>query len=66
MRTYRRRNSLGAFGMVDAIVGILLLAIVALSVSTAFNSLSRVDRAQALRIDRLIKESDAAPYSAWY
>jgi hypothetical protein len=52
--------------MVDAIVGILLLAIVALSVSTAFNSLSRVDRAQALRIDRLIKESDAAPYSAWY
>ena len=52
--------------MVDAMVGILILAIVALSVSLAFSTLARLDRLQADRIDRLVKESDAAAHSAWY
>jgi len=52
--------------MVDALVGILILAAVALSVSLAFSTLAKLDRLQADRIDRLVKESDAAAHSAWY
>lgn len=52
--------------MVDALVGILILAIVALSVSVSFSTLAALDRLQADRIDSLVKESDAAAHSAWY
>jgi hypothetical protein len=52
--------------MVDALVGILLLAVVALSVSTAFSTLARLDKVQADRTNRIARESDAASYSAWY
>jgi hypothetical protein len=65
-RTSRPQNRLGAYGMVDALVGILILAAVALSVSLAFSTLAKLDRLQADRIDRLVKESDAAAHSAWY
>ena len=66
MRTYRRQNRLRAFGMIDALVGILILAAVALSVSASFSTLATLDRLQADRIDRLVKESDAVAHSAWY
>ena len=52
--------------MVDALVGILILAVVALSVSAAFSTLARLTRLQADRIDRLLEESDAAAHCAWY
>jgi hypothetical protein len=52
--------------MVDALVGILILAAVALSVSASFSTLARLDRVQSERIDRLVKEADAAPRLAWY
>ena len=52
--------------MVDALVGILILAIVAMSVSIAFSTLSHLDRLQADRIEALLKESDAANQSVWY
>ena len=59
-------SRLRAYGMVDALVGILILAVVALSVSGAFSTLARLTRLQADRIDRLLEESDAAAHSAWY
>jgi hypothetical protein len=52
--------------MIDALVGILILAAVALSVSASFSTLATLDRLQADRIDRLVKESDAVAHSAWY
>jgi hypothetical protein len=66
MRTSPRRNRLGAYGMVDAFVGILVLAALALSVAASFGALARLDRLQADRIDRLVEESDALAHSAWY
>ncbi len=57
---------LSAYGMVDALVGILILAVVALSVSAAFSALARLTRLQADRIDRLLQQSDAAAHAAWY
>jgi hypothetical protein len=57
---------MAAFGMVDAVVGILLLAVVALSVSTAFSTLGRLDRIQDARIDRITHEADALAHSAWF
>jgi hypothetical protein len=65
-RTSQLPNRLRAYGMVDALVGILILATVALSVALAFSTLVKLDRLQADRIDRLVKESDAAAHSAWY
>jgi len=52
--------------MIDALVGILILAIVALSVSVCFSTLARLGQMQADRIDHLLKESDAAARSVWY
>jgi hypothetical protein len=52
--------------MVDALIGILILAAVALSVSLSFSTLARLDRLQSDRVDRLVHESDAAPHSIWY
>jgi hypothetical protein len=52
--------------MVDVIVGILILAAVALAVSLSFSTLAKLDRLQAERIDRLVRESDAASRSPWY
>jgi hypothetical protein len=52
--------------MVDAFVGLLILAVVALSVSSAFSTLARLDKVQAERIDRIVKESDASPHESWY
>jgi len=66
MRTSRLPSRLGAYGMVDALVGILILAVIALSVSASFATLARLDRLEADRIDRITKESDAVAYSAWY
>lgn len=66
MPTSPPRNRPRAYGMVDALVGILILAAVALCVSLAFSTLARLDRLQADRIDRLVKETDAAQHSAWY
>jgi hypothetical protein len=66
MRTYRLPNKLAAYGMVDALVGILILAVIALSVSASFGTLARLDRLEADRIDRLTEESDAVAYYAWY
>jgi hypothetical protein len=66
MRTYRLPNRLDVYGMVDALVGILILAVVALSVSVSFGTLARLDRLEADRIDRLTEESDAVAHYAWY
>lgn len=52
--------------MVDALVGILILAAVALAVSASFSTLANLDRIQADRIDRFVKESDALARSAWF
>jgi len=52
--------------MVDALVGILILAAVTMSVSASFATIARLDRLQADRIDRLLSESDAAPHASWY
>ena len=52
--------------MVDAIVGIVILGLVAGSVAGAFSTLSRLDLLQEKRIDQLVKESDAATRSDWY
>ncbi len=65
-RTSPLQNRLRAFGMVDALVGILILAVVALSVSVAFSTLAKLDRLQADRIERFVKDSDAAAHSTWY
>jgi len=66
MRLFRRHDRLPAFGMVDALVGILILAAVAMSISVSFSTLVRLDQLQSDRIDRLLRESDASPHSAWY
>ena len=66
MRRFRRRGRLPAFGMVDALVGILILAAVAMSIAASFSTLARLDQLQSDRIERLLKESDASPHSAWY
>jgi len=55
-----------AYGMVDAIVGILILAVVAGSVAAAFSTLARLDHLQNDRIDQMVKQSDAAAHSDWY
>jgi hypothetical protein len=52
--------------MVDALVGILILAVVVLSISLAFSTLATLDRLQAERIDHLVKEADATAHSAWF
>lgn len=52
--------------MVDALVGILVLAAVALSVAASFGTLARLDRLQYDRVEKLAKESDAIAHSAWY
>ena len=52
--------------MVDALVGLLILAVVALCVSSAFSTLARLDKVQSERIDRIVEESDAASHSSWY
>ena len=49
--------------MVDSIVGLLLLAVIALSVSAAFSTLARLEKTQSDRIDRLEAESDMALYA---
>jgi hypothetical protein len=66
MRTYRPQNRLRAYGMVDALVGILVLAALALSVAASFGMLARLDRLQSDRVEKLAKESDAIAHSAWY
>ena len=66
MRASRLHNRVRAFGMVDAVVGILILAAVALAVSLAFSTLARLDKLQSDRVDRLVQESDAQPRSDWY
>jgi hypothetical protein len=52
--------------MVDAIVGILVLAVVALSVSSAFSTLAKLDKLETTRIDSLAGASDAAKRLDWY
>ena len=66
MLTCRRQNRLGAFGMVAALVGILILAAVALSVSISFSTLARLDRLQSDRIDRLVEKADAVAHALWF
>ncbi len=62
----RRQNRLPAFGMVDAIVGILILTAVASSVAAAFSTLAQLDHLEDTRINKLVKESDAAAHVDWY
>ena len=66
MPRFRRQNRLGGFGLVDSLVGILILVLVAASVAGAFTTLSRLDHLQSQRIDKLFRQSDAASHSDWY
>jgi hypothetical protein len=52
--------------MVDALVGLLILAALSLSLAQAFVALGQWDVAEALRIDRLTASLDAGSHAPWY
>ncbi|NNM66882.1 MAG: hypothetical protein HKM06_02595 [Spirochaetales bacterium] len=52
--------------MVDAFVGILILAVVSLAVAASFSTVARLDNLQSQRIDRLVQETDLASFAVWF
>lgn len=66
MPRFPRQSNLSGFGMIDSLVGILILVLIAASVAAAFTTLSRLDHLQSQRIDQLLGKSDAATHSDWY
>lgn len=65
MPPFRRQIRVRAFGMVDALVGILILAAVGVALAQAFLSIGQWDQAESLRIDRLTKALDAEAHVPW-
>jgi hypothetical protein len=66
MRPSRPPTKVRGFGMVDALVGILVLAAVSLATSQAFQAVSLWDHSESARIDNLTKALDAEPHAAWF
>ena len=66
MQTFHRPIRLQGFGMVDALVGILILATISLSVSASFSTLAQLDNLQSNRIDHLVQETDLGSFSIWF
>jgi len=64
MPTVRRRNRAAAFGLVDAMVGLLVLLLLAVGFSFTFQSLLGLSRQQADRVKVLWEASDAHPWEA--
>jgi hypothetical protein len=58
MRTFHRPNRLSAFGLVDAVVGILILALAAMAFSQALGSLRTVFDRQTGRVLSLMEAKD--------
>ncbi len=52
--------------MVDAVVGLLILAALSLSLAQAFVAIGLWDVAEASRIDALTASLDAGPHATWY
>jgi hypothetical protein len=55
-----------AFGLVDAVVGLLILAAVSLSLAQAFLTMSSWDIQESARIDKLVSALDAESHAKWY
>gem|GEM_PF-2631501 len=61
-----RRRHLRAFGMMDALVGIVILVSITAAAAGAFATISRLDNLQRVRIDRFVTQSDAASHQRWF
>jgi len=65
MRTFHRHNSLPAFGLVDAMVGLFLLVATSVVLFTGFSTLMTLGHRQEVKAEALVKAIDAEPYGPW-
>jgi hypothetical protein len=69
MRTFRRPSRvgrLGGFGLVDTLVGILLLAVTAGFLASGVSTVLTVDRKVLSQWDQLIQIEDRGAYGPWF
>lgn len=66
MRTFPRPGRVPAYGLVDALVGILILVLVAACVAASFSTFSRLAARQSQAVDTILSAADADARSGWY
>lgn len=66
MQTFRRRTRIRAFGVVDSMVGILLLSLGCAILLFGFSQLLTLGQRQEAMVFSLLEESDANPYLRWF
>ncbi len=65
MRTSPRRNKVPAFGLVDALVGLFLLAATSSALFSGYSTFLALEHRQEAKADALVKTIDAGAYEPW-